>query len=170
MELMVVLAMIAILSGIAVPQYSQLTSQMRSSAAATQLLGNVHWARTMSLRTGVPHYISTGAGGGVVYQVRRAAVPPAIDPDSDPMIRSVDLSQSMPGISFQTNGAASDPWGTPLAGAVPSTPLAFNARGLPSTSGTFVVSTADGAFGYAVAVTGVGRARVFRQNGAGGWQ
>lgn len=170
MEVMVVTGMILILAGIAAPQYSQLTGQMRSSGAATQLLGNLQWARSMSLRTGVPHYLATNGAGAVVYQVRRSAAPPLLNPASDPILRQIDLSTSMPGIVFQANGAQNDPWGLPLSGPVPAQPLAFDGRGLPSGAGTFVVSTADGNFGYAVALTGAGRTRIFRQNDAGGWQ
>lgn len=167
-EAMVVTGMIVILASIAVPQYSLLTRQMNASAAATQLLGNVQYARVQSLRTGVPHYLSTG-GGGVAYQVRRSAAPPALDPENDPVLRAVDLSASMPFIEFHANGAAQGPYGEVVGGGVPGEPLAFDARGLPTATAAYYVRSAEGSVAYAISITGAGRARVWRQ-AEGGWQ
>ena len=62
MEVLVACSMIAILTGIAVPQYTQVALQMRTSAAATQMVSDLNYAREMAQRTGVPHYINVIAG------------------------------------------------------------------------------------------------------------
>lgn len=167
-EAMVVTGMIVILGSIAVPQYSLLTRQMHANAAATQLLGNVQYARVQSLRTGVPHYLSTVANG-VAYEVRRSAVPPVIDPDNDPVVRAVDLSASMPFMEFDANGAALGPYGEVVGDGVPGEPLAFDARGLPTSTASYYLRSSEGSVAFAISITGAGRARLWRQT-VGGWQ
>ncbi len=168
-EAMVVTSMMMILAGIAVPQYSVISRQMHTSAAATQLLGNLQFARIQSLRTGVPHYVSTGSGGGVAYQVQRSALPPLVVPASDPVVRNIDLTGSMPHVEFSPNGAAAGPYGEEVGGGVPGQPLVFDARGLPTMTASYYVRSSEGTFAYAISVTGAGRTRVWRQT-AGGWQ
>jgi Tfp pilus assembly protein FimT len=168
-EAMVVTSVIMILAGIAAPQYSLISRQMHTSAAATQLLGNLQFARIQSLRTGVPHYVSTGMGAGVAYQVQRSAAPPLVVSASDPVVRNIDLSVSMPNVEFSPNGAAAGPYGEEVAGGVPGQPLVFDARGLPTTTAAYYVRSSEGTFAYAISITGAGRSRIWRQT-TGGWQ
>ena len=168
-EAMVVTSMMMILASIAVPQFSLISRQMHTSAATTQLLGNLQFARLQSLRTGVPHYVSTSAEGGIAYQIQRSATPPLIVPASDPIVRNIDLSDSMPHVEFSPNGAAAGPYGGEVAGSVPGQPLVFDARGLPTTTAAYYVRSSEGTFAYAISITGAGRTRVWRQ-AVGGWQ
>jgi prepilin-type N-terminal cleavage/methylation domain-containing protein len=64
MEMMVVTSLIAILAAIAIPQFSAMALQMRTNAAASELLDDIQFARVMSQRTGVPHYITPNFAGG----------------------------------------------------------------------------------------------------------
>src|SRR5262249_48436338 len=144
-ELMVVTSMFFILIGIAVPQYKALTLQLRTSSVATQLAGDINFARVMSLRTATPHYISVTAATGVAYKVQRSNAPPAIVPASDPTVRTVTLTNTMPGVSFSLNGATTDPYGNAVTGATPTGALAFDARGIPTSSGTYFIKSSDNA-------------------------
>jgi prepilin-type N-terminal cleavage/methylation domain-containing protein len=169
METMVVTSIVAILSAIAIPQFSALSTQMRTNAAANELLGDVEYARTMSQRTGYPYYITVTAGSGVNYKVQRAANPAAIAPGTDPTVRTITLGTKMPNVLFAQNGNASDCFGGSASAATPSSSLVFNSRGLPSASASYFVGSQDGKNTYVVSVTGAGRARMCRRVG-GGWR
>lgn len=169
METMVVTSIIAILSAIAIPQFSALSVQMRTSNAANELLGDVEYARTMSQRTGTPYYITVTGGSGVNYKVQRAANPAAIAPGTDPTVRTVTLGTTMPNVLFAQNGTAVDCFGTSRGGATPGTQLVFNSRGLPNASSAYFVGSQDGKNTYVVSVTGAGRARLCHRVG-GAWR
>ena len=167
METMVVTSIIAILSAIAIPQFSALSVQMQTGSAANELLGDVEYARTMSQRTGTPYYITVTGGSGVNYKVQRAVSPLAIAPGTDPTVRTVTLGTKMPRVAFAQNGVAVDCFGSSRGTATPSTQLVFNTRGLPSASSAYFVGSDDGKNTYVVSVTGAGRARLCRRVGAG---
>ena len=169
METMVVTSIIAILSAIAIPQWNAVSRQMRTNAAATELLDDVQFARMMSQRTGVPHYISVTGGAGVNYKVQRSLNPPTIAPGTDPAVRTVTLGTKMPEVVFTQNGIASDCFGGAAAAATPATQLVFNTRGLPTSAASYFIGTQDGQNSYVVSVTGAGRARLCRRVG-GGWR
>ena len=169
METMVVTSLIAILSAIAIPQFNALSTQMRTNAAATELLGDVQYARIMAQRTGVPHYVRPTGGGGVNYTVQRALNPPAINPGADPVVRTVTLGAKMPEVAFTQNGIGVDCFNTTATGPTPTGQLVFNTRGLPNAATSFFVGSQDGKNTYVVAVTGAGKARVCRRVG-GGWK
>ncbi len=169
MEVLVATSMILILAGIAVPQYSQIARQMRASAAASELLGNLAYARAQSIRTGVRHYVSTSGDAGVSYRVQRVGASNAILPDQDAVLRSIDHRDSMPGVEFDLNGAQTGPYGNVVAAAAPEEPIVFTARGMPVNTGAYYVRTSEGSVAFAVSVTGAGRARLWRQTD-GGWQ
>ena len=171
MELMVVTSIIAILVAIAIPQYSAVALQMRTNAAANELLNDIQFARVMSQRTGVPHYINAnyGGGSGVNYKVQRAAAPPAIAPSSDPAVRTVNLGPKLAGVVFTQNGASTDCFGGAAGTAIPAAQLVFSSRGLPGTASSYFVGSSDGKNEYVVTVSGAGRARICHRVGAG-WQ
>ena len=169
MEVMVATSMILILAGIAVPQYSQIARQMRASAAASELLGNLAYARAQSIRTGVRHYVSTSEEEGVFYRVQRVGASNMIVPDEDPVLRQIDHRTSMSGVEFDLNGAETGPYGNVVAVAAPEDPIVFSSRGMPMETGAYYVRTTEGSVAYAISVTGAGRARLWRQTD-GGWQ
>lgn len=167
MELMVVTTITAVLAGIAVPQFTGMATQMRTQAGAAQVLSDINWARMMSLRTGVPHYVNVTGAPSLSYTVKRAQNPPAIDPGNDPTLRTVNLTARMPAVQFSLAGATTDPYGGTVAAPTPGT-MVFTSRGLPAAPGSFFVSSTDGETSFAISVTGAGRARVWRRSG-GGW-
>lgn len=170
METMVVTSIIAILSAIAIPQWNAVSTQMRTSAAATELLGDVQFARVMSQRTGVPYYINLTGGSGVNYAVQRAQnVGAQIDPGNDQPVRKVNLGTKMPEVVFSQSGVDVDCFGGSVSSATPSDRLVFNARGLPNGARSYFISSQDGENVYAVTVTGAGQARVCHRVG-GSWQ
>lgn len=169
MEIMVVTGMIFILAGIAVPQYSQIARQMHVSAAASELLGNLAYARAQSIRTGVRHYVSTSPEAGVSYRVQRVGLDNLVAPEENPVLRAIDLSESMPSVQFNLNGADTGPYGDAVTQAAPVTPIVFTSRGIPVATGAYYVRTEEGSVAYAISVTGAGRARLWRQT-EGGWQ
>ncbi len=169
METMVVTSIVAILSAIAIPQFSALSIQLQTGAAATELLQDVDYARTMSQRTGTPYYITVTGGSGVNYKVQRAADPAAIAPGTDPTVRTITLGAKMPHVTFAQNTVAVDCFGGTASAATPSTQLVFNARGLPNAAASYFVGSDDGKNTYVVSVTGAGRARLCRRVG-GGWR
>jgi prepilin-type N-terminal cleavage/methylation domain-containing protein len=171
MEMMVVTSLIAILAAIAIPQFTALSVQMRTNAAANELLDDIQFARVMSLRTGVPHYISPNSvtgGTGVNYKVQREAAPPLMNA-TDPAPHTVNLGPKLFGVAFTQNGASTDCFGGAVATAVPAQALWFNARGLPSAAASYFIGSTDGRNQYVISVTGAGRARLcHRVNGV--WQ
>jgi Tfp pilus assembly protein FimT len=169
METMVVTSLIAILSAIAIPQWNSVSMQMRTGAAATELLGDVQFARVMSQRTGVPYYINLTGGSGVNYRVQRSLNPPAINPGADPTVRNVALGTRMPDVVFSSNGISTDCFGGSVASPTPSGQLVFNTRGLPNAAASYFIGSQDGANAYVVSVTGAGKARLCRRVG-GGWK
>lgn len=169
METMVVTSIVAILSAIAIPQYGAVARQMRTSAAATELLSDLQFARNMSQRTGVPYYINVTGGTGVNYKVQRALNPPTIAPGTDPTVRTVELGARMPDVVFSQNGITVDCWGGSVGSATPSGQLVFNTRGLPNAAASYFVASQDGANAYVVTVSGAGKTRLCRRVG-GGWK
>ena len=167
METMVVTSIIAILSAIAIPQFSALSVQMRTASAANELLGDVEYARTMSQRTGTPYYITVTGGTGVNYKVQRAVNPLAIAPGTDPTVRTVTLGTKMANVVFAQNGTTADCFGTSRGTATPASQLVFSTRGLPNAASAYFVGSSDGKNTYVVSVTGAGRARLCRRVGAG---
>lgn len=169
METLVVCGMITVLAGIAVPQYQAMATHMRAGAAASRVLNDLAYARAMAQRTGVLHYLNATGGSNLVYEVKRALNPPAINPGGDQTIRSINLAGDMPGVEFSLNGAGLDPYGNPVVSPVPGGPTVFNSRGLPNAGAAYFVSTTDGDISYAITVNGSGRVRMWRR-GDGGWQ
>lgn len=169
MEVLVASGMFAVLAALAVPQYTAIAQQMRTSAASTQILADLHYAREMAQRTGVPHYVEVTGGTGVNYRIKRSAVPPAIQPATDPVARSSPLGSRLKDVNFSLNGATADPYGTAVTAATPTAPLVFNARGLPSAPASYFVTSADGRTAHVVSITGAGRVRLWTM-GAGGWR
>ncbi len=167
-ELMVVTGLILTLAGIAVPQFSLLAGQMRTQAAAAQVMNDVNWTRTMSLRTGVAHYINVTGDPAMIYDVQRSANPPAIAPATDPVLRAIDLTTNMPDVDFDLNGVTLDPYGGTVTTATPGQ-MIFNARGLPAAPSAFFVTSEDGETAFAISITGAGRARMWRR-GDGDWK
>lgn len=169
MELLVACGMLTTMVAIAVPQYSALSVQMRTNAAATYLLGDLNFARAMALRTGVPHYVVVNGGAGVNYQVRRSAAPPAIQPATDPVVRSAQLGSRLPGVVFSLNGATADPYGTGATAPTPTGQLVFDARGLPSSAASYFIASSGGDTSRVVSVTAAGRVRLWAGSG-GTWR
>ena len=169
MELMVVTSIFGILAAVAVPQYSALSLQMRTGAASAQLLSDLNFARVMAQRTGVPHYVYVNPGTGVNYQVKREAAPPLVQPTTDPVVRSSQLGNRLVGVRFNTNGEGTDPYGNAVTGPTPTAPIVFTPRGLPSSAGSYFVSSSDGRNLQVVSLTGAGRARLWTRTG-GGWR
>ncbi len=165
-ELMVVCSIVAILAAIAVPHYVGVALQMRTQAASARVLGDVNFARLMSLRTGVPHYVNVTGDPDILYAVQRANDPTVIDPATDPVLRTIDLVAKMPGVRFDLAGETADPYG---AGAVQATPgqLVFDGRGLPAAPAAFFLASEDGANAFVISVTGAGRTRLWRRTQEG---
>ncbi len=167
-ELMVVTGVLLTLAGIAVPQYSVLSGRMRAQAASARVLSDVNFARLMSLRTGVPHYVQVTGAPDILYQVQRSGNPPAIAPATDPVLRSVDLRSRMPGVRFALNGVTDGPYGGTIEAAAPDQ-LIFGARGLPLIPASFFLAQESGGAAYAISVTGAGRTRLWRRSD-GAWK
>lgn len=165
---MVVTGMIVALAGIAVPQFSGISRQMRTQAAAAQIMNDVNWARNMSLRTGVPHYLNVTGDPAIKYDVLRSADPPNTVPGDDTKVREIDLSTRMPDVNFDLNGVTLDPYGGTVTTATPGR-LVFNSRGLPTAAAAFFVTADGGETAYAISITGAGRARLWRR-GDGAWK
>jgi len=165
METMVVTSIIAILTGIAVPQFAAIGTQMRTNTGANQVLTDIEYARVMAQRTGVAHYIETTGGTGVNYRVMRVAVPPEAGPQ---VVRTSSLGSKLPGVVFAQNGSTTDCFGTTATQATPTALLSFNARGLPSAATSYFVGSNDGTNSYVVSVSGAGRVRLCRNVG-GTW-
>jgi hypothetical protein len=140
---------------------------MRTSAAATHVLADLNFAREMAQRTGVPHYVDVAAGTGVNYSIKREAVPPAVQPAADPVVRQQSLGSRLSGVNFSLNGASADPYGTAATAPTPPGRVIFNARGLPVTPGSYFVASSDGKYSYVISVTGAGRIRLFTKDGSG---
>ncbi|MDG2303697.1 MAG: hypothetical protein P8R42_03410 [Candidatus Binatia bacterium] len=167
-ELMVVTGLIVTLAGIAVPQFSLMAVQMRTQAAAAQVMSDLNWARTMSLRTGVAHYINVTGDPPMIYDVHRVASPGAVVPATDPVIRAIDLTARMPDVDFSLNGVTLDPYGGTVTGPSPGQ-IIFTGRGLPTAPGAFFVASDDGKTAFAISITGAGRTRMWRR-GDGAWK
>lgn len=165
-ELLVGMGIMTVLAAIAMPQYALLAAQMRATGAAARLLSEVNFARTMSERTMVSHYINIDAGTGLAYQVRRLT---GASPNTavDPVVHRVTDT----GTRFNRGTSSTDCYGGATTAAVPTTPLVFNARGLPTNTagGSFFISDPQGGNTRVVTVTAAGRARICTWTG-GTWR
>ena len=72
-EMMVVVAVVAILLSVAVPSFSGLLSRARVKAVAEEQVGHLYLAKAEALKSGKPVYYSVNAGAGQCYGFKKAS-------------------------------------------------------------------------------------------------
>jgi type IV fimbrial biogenesis protein FimT len=121
MELMTAIAVLGVLTAVAVPSFTNMINRNRLASQSNELLGAIRYARTEAIRSngrvtfcgadsadaattdecaeGVqPYWVVIGSAGGAEQQLRSFAV-------KEPLQISTDLEQ----ISFSADGLARDP-------------------------------------------------------------
>jgi prepilin-type N-terminal cleavage/methylation domain-containing protein len=182
-ELMVVLGVLALIAGLAIPSWTAQLPHKRLLSAARELAGDIRLARAQAVSQNTPYFVCFS--GVATYTVDRVDDLAAADCSSasTPQILSVDLSARFPGVQFQTNGVAVD-CGTASAGAADpidfnSDRLVYNSKGSSVTnaalgspyqaSGAIYLSSTDTptAENYCIQVQGtIGTVRLYQWDGA----
>jgi prepilin-type N-terminal cleavage/methylation domain-containing protein len=189
-EIVVVLAIVLIMAGVAFPIFTRISYNIRLKSAAVNISGLMQQARILAARQNAVYTVLIPSTGGTAC----INLNPGIDSTCDS--GEVVLGQTEPLIRFNANvipaaGAPNGSGGTPSAYVLPgdssgtpydnATTLAYSARGLPcayvsSTCNTPAASyfvyylkdpRPDGTTGWAaVVVTRTGRTKSYTWNGA----
>jgi len=154
LELLVVVAIGAVLVAMAVPSFSELRRSASISSSANQLLWALHYARSQAILRNVPAVVclsangatcvtsaGTAAAGWLVFLEQQRSIPVQFN-TTDELLRAIQLP---PQVAVQGTRAAVTFWPTARAGTT-STFKLCDARGDPR--------------GKAVVVSQTGRPRV----------
>lgn len=137
-ELLIVLVLLGLLAGLAVPSLTRLAASLRSQGALDRLVADLNLARILAVREGrtVELRLAAGADGCVhSYSLRRR------DPPST--LKAVELASELPGLCLRHGGNAV---------------IAFNSRGLVR-SGAQTLWVQHGARADSVVISFAGRVR-----------
>jgi len=178
LELMVVCAILAIVSAIAIPNIMQINRNYKLDSAGHAVASLLQQARMQAVKTNQPNYAAFDNGAQVFYVTTGGPATPYVNGNPD-----VNLPG---GIAFQgapANHAQLDAYlggGTPQLGGS----IGFNARGLPCTTAgnPWICNSANFGFEWffqganggweAITVTAAGRIKCWRLSNAttGTWQ
>ena len=128
MELMIVIAIIAILAGVAIPNFIGFLPRQRLAAGAQDVLQGLQKSRSKAIMTNRPVVVNFNAAADSFTAF--------VDENADGALDAGELTiadRTMPaGIDLTTN----------LVGAV--TAVTFDNQGIPTTSGTMTVQNSKG--------------------------
>lgn len=165
-ELMVVVAIMAILAGIAIPAYYEYLPKSRAAGAANALFTELQSAKMRAIAENNYYVITfdTTANSYSVYDDNDSDFPSA-GIESGELVKTVTLGDSFPGIQFGST-AGDD---VTFSGSPPR--VIFYATGLASANGTvYFIPTVDlSATRYdrqrKITVLQTGRVRLYKYNG-----
>jgi len=156
-ELMIVIAMISILSAIAVPRFNAWLPVYRLKSAARDLQGNMQKARSQAIKENSPIQIrfdSTNSPGFYYFDT--------IDDDTFTAGEfRVNLSSYNSGVDYGT-GNASSTWSG--GACTQATAITFGTRGLSNPASVYLQNDV-GAVCYAITTSIAGTAKARRYNG-----
>jgi prepilin-type N-terminal cleavage/methylation domain-containing protein len=146
LELMVIVAIVAILSTIAVAGYSYLIEKTRLSTAANEIKGDLELAKLTAVRrhATILAYFDDGTGKNGGYTL-------SVNTKNGETL----LSRTMPA-RVVLNGISS--------------PVGFNSMGIASTPGQVVVKTADGSTHKRITVSAAGNIKLERSTDGTHWE
>jgi len=180
-EIIVVLAIVMCLAGVAFPIFSKISYNIRLKSAATNLSGLMQQARIMAARQNAVYAIAIPIAGG------RACIDLNLDGGCQSTEPVIGFNSSITPATAAPNGTGGTPTAYVLSGDTGTTnydnatTLAYSARGLPCAyvsstcstpaAGYFVYylrdARPDGTTGWAaVVVTRTGRTKSYTWNGA----
>jgi len=121
-ELVVTLAVAAVLAAVLVPMYVARLPEARLRAAAHDLAGDLRLARSLAVADDKPYFVCFSGSGA--YQIDRVDDPAAADcaSASTPTERAANLATAYPGVRYGFAAGVAD---CPAAGGVAADPLAF---------------------------------------------
>jgi prepilin-type N-terminal cleavage/methylation domain-containing protein len=135
-ELMIVLVLLAIMAGLAVPSMRGMVDRGNATRALETIASDIAHTRTMAVRDGRSLEICFTSGTDASYRIRTG---PCNDEEAE-TLRTVRLAQQYRGLSLD---------------APPS--LGFNARGLRTSAEAVTISVARGGRTHSLNVSGIGR-------------
>jgi Tfp pilus assembly protein FimT len=180
-EIIVVVAIIMCLAGVAFPIFSKISYNIRLKSAATNLSGLMQQARILAARQNAVYAIAIPSAGG------RACIDLSLDGGCQSTEPVIGFNSSITPATAAPNGTGGTPTAYVLSGDTGTTnydnatTLAYSARGLPCAyvsstcstpaAGYFVYylrdARPDGTTGWAaVVVTRTGRTKSYTWNGA----
>jgi prepilin-type N-terminal cleavage/methylation domain-containing protein len=165
-ELMVVISLISIASGVAFATLLPYASQYRVKGAAFLLAGELQRARMEAVRSRLCVFFDRTSTTQFRIVRDNTAAPNCTLDAGDTTLRTISLASQFPGVTFSQGTAETDPFGGVVSGATP-TSLRFEPRGVVTTtggSGLFVNGTNYGPM--AVTVTAAGAVRAWRREGS----
>jgi type IV fimbrial biogenesis protein FimT len=166
-ELLVAIAIIGILSGIAIPTFSVWLPNYRLRTAALDLYGNLQLAKMQAIRTNGEYAVVFNEGGGF-YQVVSGGVDRDFGAGGDDVVeKTVTLIDYGSGVAFGP-GSAVNNWNNDfISTPVSYTPdrVVFDARGGGSPAGSVYVENEKNVRAFAVTSLINGFVRLRRWNG-----
>jgi len=143
-ELMVVIAIIAVLMGLAIPGFARWLPNYRLKGAARDLYSNLQLAKSGAIKDRAEWAIRfTSATSYEVWSARDPDSPStntgwnSFSPSDDTLIKTVNLSEIGSGVAFGT-GNSTPPAVTGAVTAGSSNPIYFNSRGFITTNAPIV--------------------------------
>jgi type II secretion system protein H len=159
-ELLVVVAIIAIAAAVAVPNFINSMPRQRLAKATRNLLSDMQWTRQQAVVTNRPWQIVFNVGANE-YQIVDSGPDRTFGTGDDPPVRTLTLADYGSGIQYGT-GNADQTW----SGGVPSQrgEVTFSNRGLCAMGSTFLTN-ADNTLAYGITTSPAGGIRIRMYNG-----
>jgi type II secretion system protein H len=165
-ELMIVVAILAILAAIAVPNFIGSLPRQRLAKATRNLISDMQWVRQQAVTTNRPWQINFDTAADR-YRIVDSADGIWGNGD-DVTVRTVNLADYGSGVRYGLSSGITANWNdTALTAGSQQTTVTFNSRGLPSGSAersTFLTN-ADNHLTYAVTRSAGGGLRLRMYNG-----
>jgi type IV fimbrial biogenesis protein FimT len=132
-ELTIVLVLLAIMAGLAVPSMRGMVDRGNATRALETIAGDIAHTRTMAVRDGRPLEICFTSGTDGSYRISTGC-------DDGETLRTVRIGQQYNGLSLSAPGS-----------------LGFNSRGLRTSPDAVTISVTRGGRTHSINVSGIGR-------------
>ena len=171
-EMMIVIAIIGILSMIAVPDFLGLTSRARLKSAARDIVSNMQLARVKAIRDGSPWAVQFDTGDARYRVLSNKGADGNWNTGDDTVYKTVNLSDYS-GVSYGSDHGPratglSDPADGVSFNSHNSNRAIFNSNGT-SSAGIVYVKNGDGDTFAVGAASAAGRVKAWRNYGSG-WE
>lgn len=165
-ELMVVIGLITVATGIGFSTLMPYGQQYRVKGAAFLLAAEMQRTRMEAVRTRICHFFDRTSTTQFRIVRDNTAAPNCTLGGDDTTLRTVNIASQFPGVSFSQGSNDVDPFGGAISGPSP-TSMRFEPRGIVTTTGGSAVYVSGTTYGpWAVTITAAGAVHTWRKDGS----